>query len=311
MSDAGPQDCLKRTGTVTLTVGELDYRRHLKMRTFAGLVLNPVFTDMQTQLQYRAMAERGVAPGQYYQEFENVPSLDGYGTEVRTEHRVTLYRCVTQEPRGPDNELRPVERLIIETKLVVDAHKADGQVDLLGFDAVSGDWVTAGKGRIFHILTAPRNPPGQRRVVEVPPELRFLQEHTFDEPFPTIDLLSDVEDGFGEIDLGGIEFSPGIWGVAHSDVFLHVNAREYLLALENRIVELLAAKGLPLDRYFTRRAKVIFRKPSFVGERFVLKCRIFTRGDDVLTLGGFHGLKEDGTEDAQPSTFIRFEGGFR
>jgi hypothetical protein len=161
---------------------------------------------------------------------------------------------------------------------------------------------------VLHVLTRPQNPPGQRWVDEVPEEIGFLSVHPFDGPFPTIALLRELEDGFAEVTEAAMALT-GIWGLANSDVFQHVHAREYTMAMENGIALALAAAGLPLDRHDAMRARVIFRRPSFIGQRYTLRLRLFRRGPDTVALGAFHGA--DGgpiQDDARASVFLRFEG---
>jgi hypothetical protein len=289
-------------------IGDLDLRRNLKIRAFLHLVLAPVFRDMQPKLRYVEMGRRGITPMQYYQDFRNYPARLGYGNHFQGRYEVRLCRSVSTERRGGGTESQRVERLILETAATLTAAPATALPESMGFEPSLDAPVTAGAGRVLHVLTRPQNPPGQRWVDEVPEEIGFLSVHPFDGPFPTIALLRELEDGFAEVTEAAMALT-GIWGLANSDVFQHVHAREYTMAMENGIALALAAAGLPLDRHDAMRARAIFRRPSFIGQRYTLRLRLFRRGPDTVALGAFHGA--DGgpiQDDARASVFLRFEG---
>lgn len=302
--------CLYRKGKESVEVGDLDQNRNLKIRTFVRLVLRVVFNDLQAQLKYREMGERGVVPGQYYQDFENYPRPYGYGSEFETVHRIALCRAIMGEVAEGDGDSQRQGRLIVETRAEFRERVALDRAQFVGFTPPLGDHVMAGRGRVLHVLTRPGAPAGQRQVREVPEELQFLEERDFEGPFPTIDLLAQVEAGFDALVVDETEAPTGIWGVPNSDIFQHVNAREYIFTVENRVTALLAEAGLPLEDHFNTRAQVIFRKPSFVGERYSLRCSLYRRGDDTLALGAFHKVGPEGI-DERPSVFLRFDGMWR
>jgi hypothetical protein len=79
-------------------------------------------------------------------------------------------------------------------------------------------------------------------------------------------LLRDFEPGFIEVSDAATEVR-GLWGVAKSDVFQHVHARDYTIAMENALGLCLAAGKIPQESHFTTRSQVIFRRPSFEDAR--------------------------------------------
>lgn len=295
-------DAVERTGAVTLEVGDLDQRRNVKVRALYSLVLKPLFDDLQERLDFAAMIAGGVMPGQYYQDFKNRPAPWGYSARMETVHRVRLRRAPASSPNEPG-------RLLVETWAEVWAQPGLGPPEAMGFDPPLGEKAMIGEGRVYHVLTRPDAAPGRRQVSEAPPELAFLAEHPLEEAYPTTEALGVVEGGYTEIDVGAAAEAAGVWGMANSDVYLHVNAREYLVAMENRIAAALAAGRRPLERYFTRRARTLYRRPSLVGEAYRLRLRLFERGDDVLALGAFHRDGAGGVDD-RPATILRFEGGY-
>jgi len=290
-------------------IGDLDQNRNLKIRTFLGLVLTPVFRELQPRLGWTEMGRRGIAPGQYFQDFQNYPALFGYGDRFRGRHEIRLCLSISNEARETTTAPRRVRRLLLETRATLSADAATGRPPALGFAPPLGEQAKAGTGRVLHVLTRPQNPPGQRWVEEVPEELEFLTLHRFDEPFPTIPGLREIEAGFVESDIGGLSF-PGVWSLANTDVFQHVHAREYTVAMENAVGRGLAAAGLPLERYAPTRARVIFRRPGFVGQPYRLMLKIFQRDPELVALGAFHGGAHDPgiPDDERAAVFMRFEG---
>lgn len=308
MSPPQKLDYVTRSDRIRVNVGDLDQHRNLKFRAFVQMVLKPVFDELEPTFGFRKMGLRGVAPGQYFQDFRNNPRPLGYGNIFERAHRIGLNRYVTHEG-GDNRESRRVERLILETRAEFRAGEALGGASSVGFEPPLGDTVSAGRGRVLHVLTRPAAPPGQRQVRDVPEELRFLNEHDFEGPFPTVELLQQIDEDFEEVDLENIDGPVGIWGLPNSDVFQHVNALEYLYGMENRMTALFAETGLPLERVVARRSRVIFRRPSFVGERFSVRCRLFRRADEYIALGSYHKIDSGGTRDERPTVLLRFEVG--
>ena len=301
---------LEHRDRFTVETGDLDQTGNFKVRQFVGLALAPVFADMAPTLGYAEMGKRGIAPGQYFQDFQSVHRPTGYGKDIERRIRIGLRRSTAEERRDPAGAPRRVERLIVETRTELIACQALGPPESIGFEPPLGDAVTAATGRVLHVLTRPAAPAGERQVKDAPEELAFLAEQPLDGPYPTIELLSALGDGFAEADTGGFTAPPGIWGIANTDAFHHVGAREYLYGMESRVIALMAAAGLPVERYYTHRARTIFRKPGFAGERFDLKCRFYRQGDETVAIGAYHKVADDDAVEEKPAVFTRFEGGF-
>jgi hypothetical protein len=248
------------------------------------------------------MGRRGITPGQYLQDFRVHHAPHGFGDRFSGSYRIRLCRSVSAEPRGR------IERLILETRAVITGKPALAPSQSLGFEPNLGPAAMAGEARVLHILTRPQNEPGQRFVTDVPEEIGFLRVHDFAEPFPTIALLAGLEEGFAGIPGADVE-SSGIWGIANSDVFQHVHAREYTMAMENAVAQGLAAAGLPLADYVPIRARTIFRRPSFVGQHYRLRVELFRREAEVTALGSFHTAEQGLTmERDRAAVFLRFDG---
>jgi hypothetical protein len=283
-------------------IGDLDSRRNLKFRSMLGLALAPVFRELLPRLGYAEMGRRGITPGQYLQDFTIYPSPHGFGDRFEGTYRVRLCRSTSDEARGR------IERIVVETKAVITGSPAVAPSPSLGFEPSLAASTKAGEARVLHILTRPKNDPGERMVTEVPDEIGFLQLHEFAEPFPTIARLATLDEDFGRLSGASFE-SGGFWGVANSDVFQHVHAREYTMAMENAVTQGLAAAGLPLADYVPVRARTIFRRPSFVGQAYRLRIGMFRRGAELVALGSFHNADQSPTlEVDRAAVFLRFDG---
>jgi hypothetical protein len=300
-------DCVAAEGERVLDIGDLDQNRNLKIRTFLGLVLAPVFRELQPRLRYTEMGRRGITPMQYFQDFQNIPAPHGYGDTFQGRYEIRLCRSISRERRGGSGGSEIVERLILETRAMLSGNPAVGAPPALGFAPTLGPPTTAGTGRVLHVLTRPQNPAGERWVREIPEELQHMVVHPFDEPYPTIPLLREIDRGFEE-SKGATQTLSGVWSIANSDVFQHVHAREYTMAMENGIGIAMAAAGLPLERYVPTRARVIFRRPSFIAQAYRLGIRLFRRDGEVVALGAFHGGDSTPTEADRASVLMRFDG---
>jgi hypothetical protein len=300
MSD-GEIEAIEAQSERVVDIGDLDSSRNLKFRSMLGLALAPVFRELLPRLRYVELGRRGITPGQYLQDFTIHPARHGFGDRFVGSYRVRLCRSIADDPRGK------VERMIIETRAAITGNPALAPSPSLGFEPSLGPPIKAGEARVLHILTRPKNDPGDRMVTEVPDEISFLRLHGFEEPFPTIARLAMLEDDFSEIEGATVE-TGGFWGTPNSDVFQHVHAREYTMAMENAVTQGLAAAGLPLAGYVPLRARTIFRRPSFVGQDYRLHVGLFRRGADIVALGSFHNGEQGAIVDRdRAAVFLRFD----
>ena len=182
--------CLVRIGQETLDVGDLDQRRNLKIRTFVRLGLRPVFEDLQTHLRFQEMGASGIAPGQYFEDFQATRAPFGYDKHFHTTLRLSLRRAVTVGKHGP------VERLVMETRAALSSRVAQGMAASVGFEPPLGSLAPAGSSRVIHVLTRPKSPPGERYVTSAPPQLEFMAIEPFDGEYPTPETLARVDDNF-------------------------------------------------------------------------------------------------------------------
>ncbi len=292
---------LVRRGHHRVDVGDIDQSRNLKIRMFIGPGLRPVFEDMQDWLCYQDMGIKdGIAPGQYYQEFNAYPREYGYDEALKTELRVAL-RNVGVKGAGGANE-----RIVVETRGTLRSRVVTGPASAVGFEPPLGNLAIAGRSRVIHMLTRPKQPRGDRLVTKVPDNLKFLTLKSFEGEFPTIKTLSHLSENYNSVDAQGPKHVRGVWSMANSDVFLHVHAREYLYAMENRMGALAGDAGLPLERIVATGSRVIFRRPGLVGEHYELRCALYRNEAQLVALGSFHTVI-DGAADDRAACFLRFE----
>ena len=60
---------------------------------------------------------------------------------------------------------------------------------------------------------------------------------------------------------------------------------KYIHGMENGITGALASVGGALENYDALSARMIFRRPSFVGLRYAFGVRLYRRGEAVVALG--------------------------
>jgi hypothetical protein len=134
-------------------------------------------------------------------------------------------------------------------------------------------------GRVFaeHVFTRPFAPPSERRVtqLDVPglppvPELRYAPA--------TVDDVLAWPSGASPLGADGDAFRADpvqtVFGLAHTDSNQHVNSLVYPRLCEEAALRRLAAVGETRPR-LSRAMELLFRKPSFAGDRVELAVRVF------------------------------------
>ena len=54
---------------------------------------------------------------------------------------------------------------------------------------------------------------------------------------------------------------------------------------------------------------MIFRRPYFVGQRYILRVQLYRRDNDIVALGAFDEERVDSGENAaRAAVYLRFEG---
>jgi hypothetical protein len=305
MADA-PLPFVEGSGEGRLGFEEIDQGYQLKIHPLIRLCMTPVFTDLERQVDLRSLRLEGTIPIMFYLEFGVHPQPLAFFGRVRTQHRVHLRRSVIAGPPGAS--AGRVERLLLDMRIEVSAEESSGDRASLGAERRSGSYAPAGWMRGVHVLTRPVAPPGQRHLLNVPEQLRGLQEHPWEGPYPSIELLSEVPPAFREGEAGPWQEQRSVWALHNTDINQHVNVQEYLTGLENHFSRILFGANLPVARHRIAQMRVLFRKPFFAGEAHAFRGRLFTDDHRTLLLGGVHRLEPEGGLDPLPSVFARMEG---
>jgi hypothetical protein len=296
-------DQIDGIGEHRISFEEIDQRYRLKMRAFIKLCMPPVFTDLERRFNLEMLRRRGIVPILFYLNFESRDVPVAFNRMARLTHQVRLCRSVTERPgQGPH------ERLLLDMRIQV--HATSGSGDPSRFGADEGEWpeVDAGHMRALQVLTRPVAPPGERQVIEVPPELSMLAEHPLTEPYPAPEDLSKVPARYIPAPIGPMDHFETVWGLPNTDINQHVNVQEYVYGMENHFSRRLHGTGISLARHRIARAELLFRKPFFAGEAVRVDGPVFMQGAHSLLVGGYHRVDAAGTWDTRPSVAVRMEG---
>jgi hypothetical protein len=154
-----------------------------------------------------------------------------------------------------------------------------------------------GRARFVNVFTRYDTDPARRRVTELPPEMNLGTV-----PSRVIDIpeVADVMAAAGRSpDFADRE--PGVWHYTQTDANRHVNSMEYLRSMEDFVAGALAARGDDLRVLYPSRARIVYRKPCFRGERYE---RVAWLGgtSPLVVAGAFH--KHGERRDAAPAVAI-------
>lgn len=305
MSQSDPIDALSGAGNVPSHFDHLDMTYRLRMRAFVGICMPPIFSGLEARLKMMSLRKKGYASIMFYLDFTSGATPIAFGRGLTNEHTLKLYRSVTDANNQPAG--RGTERLLFVSHSVIKARARSHGPEALGYDDGTGEIIEAGRAEIRHVITRPLAPPAERQVTAVPEELRALREHAWDQPWPSVEGLSAVPEGYERFDAGAWQERTDVWGLPNTDINQHVNVQEYIMGAENQFTRLLLAAGLPVARHHIGRARLLFRKPFFPGEGYLLRAQLYRRGDQTRMHGGFY-LLEDQQPSPRPSAYVAFEG---
>jgi hypothetical protein len=147
-----------------------------------------------------------------------------------------------------------------------------------------------GRARFVNVFTRYDPDPKRRRVTELPPELGLggVPSRTIGVP----EIAHLVPSSGRAPDFANRE--PAVWHYTQTDANRHVNGMEYLRSMEDFVAGALAARGHDLRRLFPSRARIVYRKPCFRGERYERAAWLV--GEEPLAVAGVirkHGERPD------------------
>lgn len=129
--------------------------------------------------------------------------------------------------------------------------------------AESGELV--GRARFVNVFTRYDADPARRRVTELPPEMGLGAV-----PSRLVDIpeVADLVPSVPGLSPDFADDRPRVWHYTQTDANRHVNGMEYLRSMEDFVAEVLSARGHDLRTLYPARARIVYRKPCFRGERY-------------------------------------------
>lgn len=285
---------------------DVDQQYRLKIRAFISLCMPAIFKGLEKDMGLDEMRASGIVPIMFFLSFDTTLNHLAFKGRVETEHAVRLYHGV--QPNPTDSTLPPVERMLLDMHIDIRAPTAGYDPHALGSGELSSETVPAGHMRGLHVLTRPTAPAGQRGVKQAPAELRGLKVHPWNEPYPSVEGLQTVPAGYQPRDSGPWREQRSVWGLSNTDINQHVNVHEYIINIENHFTRMLHGAGLAVPVHRIEHTDIIFRKPSFMGDVFVMRGDLYTSDEQTLLLAGFYNVGADGQVDPKPAVFVRITG---
>ena len=159
-----------------------------------------------------------------------------------------------------------------------------------------------GSARFVNVFTRYDADPARRRVTELPERLGLGPRPSRVTAIPAItDLLP--ADGR---DPDFTEPEPRAWHYTQTDANRHVNGMEYLRSMEDFVSCALAARGHDLRAVYPARARIVYRKPAFRGERYE-RVAWFRAEAPLVVAGAFR--KAGDPPDGPPTTAVELSFG--
>jgi hypothetical protein len=153
-----------------------------------------------------------------------------------------------------------------------------------------------GAARMVNVFTRYDADPARRRVTELPAEVGLGPLPSRTTEIPAAESI--VERG-RRADFADSESH--VWHYGHTDPNRHVNGMAYLRAMEEFVADSMAHAGHDLGRLYYARARIVYRKPCFRGERY--RRMAWYRSEAPLMVAGVF-RKEGDPPDASPATAI-------
>lgn len=289
--------------------GLVDMSYRLRMRSFLRLCIAPLFDRLESEFSISNMRERGISRVIYYADFERKDVAVAHGEPLRVDHALRMHEAISDRAgnpvRGENGSKRLLWHSVNQITCKTPPATAIGGGAGTSSHRLAGTLV--GEGRAIHVLTRPTAPKGERSVTEVPRELSGLQLHSWDELFPTVDSVCERP---GNSEPSGCAFEflhHDVWGLANTDIKQHVNVLEYIMGVENQVSRHLDQAGLDVGSTGIRRLRILFRRPFFAGEKYLLRSRLFFAEQETRLLVGFHQSDKQGRWSQRPGVCAAVE----
>lgn len=165
------------------------------------------------------------------------------------------------------------------------------------YEVTTGKGEPVGRARFLNVFTRYDADPARRRVTELPPEMGL---GTVPSRLVDVPEVGDVVPA-GERAPDFADREPCVWHYTQTDANRHVNSMEYLRSMEDFVACALAARGHDLRALYPARARILYRKPCFRGERYGRVA--WLRGESPLVVAGAF-RKHGDRPDALPAVAI-------
>jgi len=291
-------DHVAGSAKVPVAFEHLDMAFHLRMRAFIPICMPAMFADVEQRLPMSGMRRQGITNILFYVDFESADEAIAFGRSLHTDYQLRLFRSCTDEGNRPVETGSGTERLLFESHSRIHGRPASTESDAPAEGDDDVPLVEAGRARVLHVLTRPTAPPDERRVERVPEALTGLREHRWNEPLPSLAMLEQPGEDW---ELASSAEHRDIWGMPNTDINQHVNVLEYVMTFENQVTRQLRDAGLTIVGHRLERSRLLFRKPCFPGEAFVVRSDLYRRGRQTLLIAGLHTVDADGSPAGRAS----------
>lgn len=291
-------DHLAGSAKVATAFEHLDMHFRLRMRAFIPICMPAMFADVEQRLPMSGMRRQGITNILFYVDFEGSDETIAFGRSLHTDYQLRLFRSCTDERNRPVATGSGTERLLFESHSRIRGRPARPETGAPDDGEGDAPLVEAGRAQVLHVLTRPTAPPDERRVERVPEALTGLREHEWNEPLPSLDMLEGPGEGW---ELASSAEHRDIWGMPNTDINQHVNVLEYVMTFENQVTRQLWEADLPVVGHRLQRSRLLFRKPCFPGEGFVVRSDLYCRGPQTLLIAGLYTVDGDGAPAGRAS----------
>ncbi len=164
------------------------------------------------------------------------------------------------------------------------------------YAVATDDGTPVGSARFVNVFTRYDADPARRRVTELPEHLGLGKEPSRVTAWPELDDLLPAADRAPDF----TESEPRAWHYTQTDANRHVNGMEYLRSMEDFVSCALAARGHDLRALYPARARILYRKPCFRGERYTRVA--WFRAEAPLTVAG--AFRKVGDPEGPPPAVV-------
>ena len=185
---------------------------------------------------------------------------------------------------------------------------------LQGAGADGGDFEVA-RLVSYGIFTRPGAPGEKRRVKRLHPSLNLRPVPARVIDIPTVDDLRVPPTGWSPVPMAGRfglvqDAEPQLWLFSDTDPNRHVHAMSYVARTEDFVLNAIGRREIPINRYYPRRATLLFRRPCQNGEAY-FRAGHFYRAparDAYLFVGAFYPEEPGaGAINRRPAVLVQLE----